>query len=160
MKILPIPIHKSMKENPMRIALKKVHALAKTPAQAHDTDAGYDLFSVEEVWIKPGQRAMIDTGIQIAVPPGFYARIAPRSGLALKAGIDVLAGVIDAGFRNNVKVILINLSDGGEEQSFKVNPHDKIAQMIIEKCHSVNFDEVENLDDTPRGFGGFGSSGS
>lgn len=148
-----------MTMTPINVEIRKVNPLAKLPKQSNPVDAGFDVCSVEDVWIMPGQRKMIDTGIQVHVPQGFYFRVAPRSGLALKHGIDVLAGVIDSGFLNNIKVILINLSDGGPEQSFKVNVGDRIAQLILEKCHSIKFIEVTDFEKTSRGESGFGSSG-
>jgi dUTP pyrophosphatase len=148
------------KSNKVIINIKRVNERAKIPSQANPTDAGYDLYAVEEAWIKPGQRSKIDTGIQISIPAGYYGRVAPRSGLAIKNGIDVLAGVVDATYRGNIMVVLINLHDGDEADAFKVNVGDRIAQIIIEKCHEIHFNEVsESLDETPRGIGGFGSSG-
>lgn len=146
--------------SPLTVRIKKVNPLAQIPKQANSNDAGYDLYAVEDAWILPGQRAKIDTGIQISIPAGYYGRVAPRSGLAVKHGIDVLAGVVDSTYRGNVAVVLINLSTGNEDSAFKVNTGDRIAQLIIEKCHNVHFDEVkESFEETPRGIGGFGSSG-
>ena len=95
------------------------------------------------------------TGISISIPRGYYGRVAPRSGLALRDGIDVLAGVIDAGYRGEVGVILINFGD----KSFAFRKGDRIAQLIIEKCHEVEWQEVDELNGTARGDDGFGSSG-
>lgn len=146
--------------SPLTVRIKKVNPLAQIPKQANSDDAGYDLYAVEDAWILPGQRAKIDTGIQISIPAGYYGRVAPRSGLAVKHGIDVLAGVVDSTYRGNVAVVLINLSTGNEDSAFKVSAGDRIAQLIIEKCHNVHFDEVrESFEETPRGIGGFGSSG-
>lgn len=146
--------------SPLTVRIKKVNPLAQIPKQANSDDAGYDLYAVEDTWILPGQRAKIDTGIQISIPAGYYGRVAPRSGLAVKHGIDVLAGVVDSTYRGNVAVVLINLSTGNEDSAFKVSTGDRIAQLIIEKCHNVHFDEVtESFEETPRGIGGFGSSG-
>lgn len=146
--------------SPLTVRIKKVNPLAQIPKQANSDDAGYDLYAVEDAWILPGQRAKIDTGIQISIPAGYYGRVAPRSGLAVKHGIDVLAGVVDSTYRGNVAVVLINLSTGNEDSAFKVSTGDRIAQLIIEKCHNVHFDEVkESFEETPRGIGGFGSSG-
>jgi dUTP pyrophosphatase len=100
----------------------------------------------------------VNTGIQIAIPEGYYGRIAPRSGLAVKHGIDVLAGVVDSGYRGEVGVVLQNLG----LMDFEYREGDRIAQLIIEKCHDVEWEEVESEEDlvsSERGEGGFGSTG-
>ena len=137
------------------IPFKKLSEKAKIPTQATPSDAGYDLYTTEAYTLKPGERKLLKTNISTAIPHGYYGRIAPRSGLAYKHGIDVLAGVIDAGYRGDIGVILINF--GTEE--FVVNEWDKIAQFIIEKCHYVNRSEVEELPESTRGEGWFGSTG-
>jgi len=137
------------------IPYTKSHPEAKEPCQANGSDAGYDLFSVEEVTLEPFERLIVKTGIKLALPNGYYGRVAPRSGLAIKKGIDVLAGVIDSGYRGEVGVVLINLSSDKQI----LNKGDKIAQLIIEKCYCVAFSEVSDLEDSGRGEGGFGSSG-
>lgn len=140
----------------MNIPVTLVRSDAKLPNQARRHDAGYDLFSLEEnIKISPGERVLIKTGITMAIPNGYYGRIAPRSGLALKHGIDVMGGVIDSQYRGEIGVILLNIS--GFE--FNVNQGDKIAQIIIEKCYDANFIKVSQLDETERGVGGFGHSG-
>ena len=93
----------------MEILIKKNNEQATIPTQATEGDAGYDLYSLEEVTLAPMARAVVKTGISIAIPMGFYGRVAPRSGLAVKKGLDVLAGVVDAGYRGDVGVVLINL---------------------------------------------------
>lgn len=137
------------------IPFKKLSEKAKIPTQATPSDAGYDLYTTEAYTLKPGERKLLKTNISTAIPHGYYGRIAPRSGLAYKHGIDVLAGVIDAGYRWDIGVILINF--GTEE--FIVNEWDKIAQFIIEKCHYVNRSEVEELPESARGEWWFGSTG-
>jgi dUTP pyrophosphatase len=148
-----------MTMTPINVEIRKVNPLTKLPKQSNPVDAGFDLCSVEDVWIMPGQRKMIDTGIQLSIPPGYFGRICPRSGLAWKSGIHTMAGIIDSGYLGNIKVILINLSDGGVEESFKVSVGDRIAQLILEKCHSIKFIEVDSFEKTSRGESGFGSSG-
>ncbi|MFA7298340.1 MAG: dUTP diphosphatase [Candidatus Absconditabacterales bacterium] len=137
------------------IPFQKLSEKAKVPSQATFSDAGYDLFSVEAHTLKPGERKLYKTNISTAIPHGYYGRIAPRSGLAYKHGIDVLAGVIDSGYRGDIGVILINF--GTEE--FVVNEGDKIAQFIIEKCHYIEWQEVNELPESQRGEGGWGSTG-
>ena len=140
----------------MKIKIKRLKPDGKTPTRAKSSDAGYDLYSVVDVLITPTARELVATGIAIEIPEGYYGRIAPRSGLAVKAGIDILAGVIDSGYRNEVKVVMINLGQG----LVSVNKGDRIAQLIIEKCHDVEWEETEELSDSDRGEGGFGSSGA
>jgi len=93
----------------MEIKYSKLIKEAREPFQANDSDAGYDLFSTEYATIEPFQRKLVGTGITVEIPKGFYGRIAPRSGLAFKKGIDVMAGVIDSGYRGEIKILLINL---------------------------------------------------
>ena len=119
---------------------------AKVPSQATQSDAGYDLFSAEAWILKSGERKLFKTNISTEIPHGYYGRIAPRSGLAYKHGIDTLAGVIDSGYRGDIWVILINFWP----EDFEVNVWDKIAQFIIEKCHYVDREEINSLEDSER----------
>lgn len=138
------------------IKIKKLHQDAKIPVRANETDAGADLCSVESVVIAPLSRTLIKTGISLEIPKNYYGRIAPRSGLAFKNGIDVLAGVIDSSYRGEVGVILFNTD---KENSFTINQGDRIAQLIIEAHYNMSFSENDTLTDTDRGAGGFGSTG-
>jgi len=138
------------------IKINKLHELAIIPKRNNDTDAGADLYAVDEVTIAPQSRAIVSTGISLEIPEGFYGRIAPRSGLAAKYGIDVLAGVCDSGYRGEIKVVLINTD---KEKSFEVTYGDKIAQLIIEQHFNFDFIE-EELSVSIRGENGFGSSGN
>lgn len=140
----------------MFVYVKKLNPLAGIPTQANSSDAGFDLYSTETYLLKPFERKLFKTGISIEIPTGNYGRIAPRSGLAYKHGIDTLAGVLDSNFRGEVGVILINLGD----KDFQVSQGERIAQLIIETCHLAKMVEVESLDDSERGESGFGSSGS
>ena len=156
----------------MEIKYSKLHPDGKEPFRANDSDAGYDLFSTEYATLEPFQRKLISTGINIEIAEGFYGRVAPRSGLACKKGIDVMAGVIDSGYRGEIKVLLINLNfEGynlqpnafeamfGSANRIEIKPGDRIAQLIIEKCHAVEWKTMETLEESQRGEGGFGSSG-
>lgn len=130
------------------------------PRRGSPGAAGYDLYSAESVRIPPGGRCLVQTDLIIVCPEGTYGRIAPRSGLALKHGIDVMAGVIDSDYRGNVGVLLINLSGS----DFKVNQGDRIAQLIFEKCivgPEIGLHMIMGVPDdvTERGEGGFGSTG-
>lgn len=148
----------------------KSHPRAILPKQAKPGDAGFDLYSVERLILQPGQRAVIKTGLKIAIPEGYYGRIAPRSGLAVKNGIDVMAGVIDSGYRGEIGVVLINLcptplrnaedSIFGSRDGFTINPGDRIAQIIFEECFIPHWVEAEELPESGRGEGGFSSTGT
>jgi len=139
------------------VAIEKVSPDAKLPFLSHHGDAGYDLFANESVKILPGSIALVATGIKLAVPLGFECQVRPKSGLALNHGITLLntPGTIDAGYRGEVKVILINLG----KAPFLVEKGKKIAQLVFNKIESVDFKLVEGLDETKRGEGGFGSTG-
>ena len=129
---------------------------SRYPTKSHVADAGYDLFSTEDVSLKPLQRKVVKTGIKLSIPAGFYGRIAPRSGLAVKSGIDVLAGVIDSGYNGEIGVVLINTD---KFESVSLPKSSRIAQLIFEKCEDMNFETVLSLDVSERNIGGFGSSG-
>lgn len=126
---------------------------ATLPSKAYEGDAGYDLYASLEapVVLQPLDRALIPTGVRVHLPVGYYGRIAPRSGLALRFGLDVLAGVVDYGFSNEIGVILINFG----REAYTVRPDDKIAQLVITPIYSPNTSEVS----VERGLNGFGSSG-
>ena len=142
----------------------KIVKNAKLPEKAHNSDAGYDIFSVEKVAIPAKQRAIIHTGIKLEtdvskliIPPvTMYWRIAPRSGLACKHGIDVLAGVVDINYRGEIMVCLFNSSD----EEYTVAAGDKIAQMIPTIALTMQVQEAKISDKTDRGSKGFGSSGN
>ena len=138
----------------MQIKFKKSSELAKMPTQNTSTDAWYDLFSTENYVLRPWERKLIKTNISCAIDHWYYGRIAPRSGLAYKHGIDTLAWVIDAWYRWDIGVILINFGT----DDFKIKIWDKIAQFIIEKCHYVERIEVNDLDKTERNEWWFWSS--
>ncbi|CAI0436269.1 unnamed protein product [Linum tenue] len=135
--------------------VKKLSPKAVLPTRASPLSAGYDLSSAAEAKVPARGKALVPTDLSIAVPEGTYARIAPRSGLAWKHSIDVGAGVIDADYRGAVAVILFNHSD----VDFEVKQGDRIAQLIIEKIVTPEVVEVEDLEATVRGEGGFGSTG-
>jgi dUTP pyrophosphatase len=140
------------------LAVKLLTSTAKLPDKANTFDAGLDLYNDEQetITIAPGQRRLISTGIAVAIPKGFVGLIWPRSGHAVKKGIDTMAGVIDSPYRGEVKVLLVNESD--EYQTF--NFGDKIAQILIQYSPDFTPVAVDNLSETSRGENGFGSSGS
>lgn len=141
----------------MKLLVEKINEKAIIPFQAHEGDAGMDLFSVDEVVLKPMERKLIHTGIRIQLPKNTEAQIRPRSGLALKNGITVLntPGTIDEGYRGEIGIILINLG----QDDFKIIEGMKIAQMVIKPTLSLKIEEAVELTETSRGKGGFGSTG-
>jgi len=143
--------------NEYTMEAQKLSSHACIPRRATEGSAGYDLFAAEDMKIVPGSRALVSTGIAVKLPPGLYGRVAPRSGLAVKHGIQVGAGVIDADYRGEVKVLLFN--QGGED--FKVSTGDRIAQLILERHETPAIQVVTGLSggQTERGSGGFGSTG-
>jgi dUTP pyrophosphatase len=138
------------------IEIKKLSENAVIPTQGTIYAAGYDLFAAEDAIIVCGSRKLIKTNISMAIPSGYYGRIAPRSGLAYKNGIDVLAGVIDSDYRGDIGVILYNTD---KNIDFSVKQGDRIAQIIFETCYSATFSQKSTLTDTARQAGGFGSTG-
>eukprot|EP00542_Grammatophora_oceanica_P014775 CAMPEP_0194028902 /NCGR_PEP_ID=MMETSP0009_2-20130614/2776_1 /TAXON_ID=210454 /ORGANISM="Grammatophora oceanica, Strain CCMP 410" /LENGTH=183 /DNA_ID=CAMNT_0038668433 /DNA_START=191 /DNA_END=742 /DNA_ORIENTATION=+ len=138
------------------LQIKLLSDKATMPSKGSPLSAGFDLSSAEDKVIpKNGGRALVKTDISVACPAGTYARIAPRSGLAYKKGIDVGAGVVDADYRGPVGVILFNFGD----EDFEIKVGDRIAQLILEQYCMVPAVQVEELEDTVRGAGGFGSTG-
>jgi len=135
------------------------HSPYPCPAYATEQSAGMDLKACldQPVVLQPLQRALIPTGLYMALPKGYEAQVRPRSGLAAKHGITVLnsPGTVDADYRGEIRVILVNLSD----RAFTVEPGERIAQMVIARHEQVEWEEVEVLDETERGAGGFGSTG-
>ncbi|XP_012865738.1 PREDICTED: deoxyuridine 5'-triphosphate nucleotidohydrolase, mitochondrial isoform X1 [Dipodomys ordii] len=143
------------KEGNMRLRFVRLSEHATTPTRGSARAAGYDLYSAYDYTIPPMEKALVKTDIQIALPSGCYGRVAPRSGLAAKHFIDVGAGVIDEDYRGNVGVILFNFG----KEKFEVKKGDRIAQLICEQIFYPEIEEVQVLDDTERGSGGFGSTG-
>lgn len=141
----------------VRLLVKRnpAYPLAKLPVRGSAQAAGYDLFACEDAVIPKGGRAVVQTGIHVALPEGHYGRVAPRSGLAVKHGIDVGAGVVDSDYRGLLGVVLFNFGS----DDFQFHAGDRIAQLVIEKISTPDVEEVDSLDDTTRGSGGFGSTG-
>ena len=138
----------------MELKVKRIHPDAKLPIYGHPGDAGLDLFSVADRELAPGEVFAVPTGVQIAVPPGHVGLVWDKSGISLQ-GVHRLAGVIDAGYRGEIQVVMINL--GGTP--FAIRKGMKIAQMLVQPVTSVTVIESDALDDTSRGEGGFGSTG-
>lgn len=146
-----------MSSTDLEIRVKRLNPEARLPARAHPGDAGADLFSVESVLIPAGERRDVGTGLAIAIPAGYGGFVQPRSGLAFKSGIMVVnsPGLIDSGYRGEVRICLYNSGS----QPFTIEVGTRIAQFVIQKVETPSFAESNELSDTVRGKGGFGSSG-
>jgi dUTP pyrophosphatase len=139
--------------DPLRF--KQLDPRAVLPQRGSALAAGLDVYSIEDLEIGPRHRGMARTGLAVAIPPGFYGRIAPRSGLAAKSGLDVLAGVIDSDYRGEVCCLLYNTSD----EAIRLAAGSKICQLIVEQIITPDAAWASDLDETARGVGGFGSTG-
>jgi len=138
-----------------RLLFKRLHPAARLPTRGSAGAAGLDLYAVERVTIRPGARAAVRTGLAAAIPAGFYGRIAPRSGLSVRHGIGVLAGVIDSDYRGEILCALVNHG----EEPFEVEPGARVAQLVVEAIATPEPAWAEDLPETARGAGGFGSTG-
>ena len=134
------------------------HPDARVPEAAHPGDAGLDLRSVEHAIIDPGERRLVETGLEVAIPPGHAGLVVPRSGLAARHGITVLnaPGLVDAPYRGQVGVVLLNTD---RERAFEIRPGDRIAQLVVVPVAEPEPVAVEALEPSPRGARGFGSTG-
>ena len=143
----------------MKINILRVDRDLPLPKQAYGDDAGYDLLSAIDCDLPPSERALIPTGVAVAIPKGYAGFVQPRSGLAIKHGLSLVntPGLIDSSYRGEIKVIAINTDP---RETFSIKRGDKIAQLVIQKIEAVHFEEVDSLDETERGHNGFGSSGT
>jgi len=143
----------------VRIPLRRLDLGLPLPAAQHDGDAGIDLYAASDTTLDArGGRALVPTGIAIAIPVGYAGFVQPRSGLAMRHGVTVVnsPGLVDAGYRDEIRVLLINLDP---VEPFKISRGDRIAQLVIQRFETVEWDEVDDLDSTERGLGGWGSTG-
>ncbi len=143
----------------MRIPIRRLDPGLPLPAPQHAGDAGIDLYAATDLELEPrGGRALVPTGIAIAIPAGYAGFVQPRSGLALRHGVTCLntPGLVDAGYRDEIRVLLVNLDPA---EPFKVSRGARIAQLVIQQFEAVEWDEVTDLDDTERGLQGWGSTG-
>jgi len=138
------------------LRVKKLVQDAIIPTRGSGGAVGYDLYSVDEVVLPPSQRTLVGTGVAVVLQMKVYGRVAPRSGLTVKHGIHVGAGVIDPDYTGEIKVALFNLGDG----PFEVKKGDRIAQLILERCETPYVREITEMSETQRGDGGFGSTGA
>ncbi len=139
----------------MRVLVQKVREGARLPSRAHEDDAGYDLYACARTVLAPGSRASIATGIALALPEGYAALVWDKSGLSHRHGLKTLGGVIDAGYRGEICVGVVNLG----EAPYTVEKGDKIAQLLLQKVESAEWEEVAALPESARGARGFGSTG-
>jgi dUTP pyrophosphatase len=148
----------SLSDRDVDVLIKRLYSGIPLPSVAHPGDAGADLVAAEDVELAPGERALVPTGVAIALPAGYAAFVHPRSGLAAKHGVTIVnaPGTIDAGYRGEIKVTLLN-TDATHPVRFKRG--DRIAQLIVQRVQQVAFHEVEILPGSARGDGGFGSTG-
>ena len=142
----------------VEILIRRLDASVPLPSYAHPGDAGADLTTTVDVHLDPGERAMVPTGISIALPDGYAAFVHPRSGLAARCGISIVnaPGTVDAGYRGEVKVMLVNLDP---REPVTLSRGDRIAQLVVQRVERARFVEVERLPGSDRGDGGYGSTG-
>ena len=142
----------------VRIAVTRLDPGLPLPSYAHPGDAGADLHAATEVTLGPGERALVPTGIALALPEGHVGLVHPRSGLAARHGISIVnaPGTIDAGYRGEVQVCLVNTD---REAPFTVRRGDRIAQLVVQRCETATFVETDDLGGSVRGDGGYGSTG-
>ena len=142
----------------LRLAVHRLDAELPLPRYAHDGDAGLDLYAAEAATIPPGARLALRTGVALAIPDGFAGFVLPRSGLALRSGVTILnaPGLIDAGYRGEVKVVLVNHG----MDAVTLQRGDRIAQLVVQRVERVELHEVDTLPASQRGPGGFGSTGA
>ena len=142
----------------LEIAVRRLDAELPLPAYARPGDAGADLLTTVDVRLAPGERALVPTGIAIALPEGYVALVHPRSGLAAKHGLSIVntPGTIDAGYRGEIKVLLINHDP---VEAIELSRGDRIAQLVVQRFERARFVAVEDLPDSVRGAGGYGSTG-
>ena len=140
------------------VAVRRLDPELPLPAYAHPGDAGADLLTSVDVRLAPGERALVPTGVAIALPVGFVALVHPRSGLAARHGLSIVntPGTVDAGYRGEIKVLLINTD---RQETIELRRGDRVAQLVIQRHETARFTEVDELPDSQRGAGGYGSTG-
>ena len=143
---------------PVEILIQRLDPDLPLPAYAHPGDAGADLTSAVDIELAPGQRALVPTGIAVALPDGYAAFVHPRSGLAARHGLSIVntPGTIDAGYRGEVKVCLVNLDP---HEPIALQRGDRVAQLVVQRVETARFVETDLLSDSARGEGGYGSTG-
>jgi dUTP pyrophosphatase len=145
-------------DDPVEVAVVRLDPELPLPSYAHPGDAGADLVTAVDVHLSPGERALVPTGVALALPPGHVGLVHPRSGLAARHGLSIVntPGTIDAGYRGEIKVLLVNHD---LHEPIELRRGDRVAQLVVQRYEHVAFREVETLPDTVRGTGGYGSTG-
>lgn len=143
---------------PLEVAVRRLDPDLPLPAYAHPGDAGADLLTTVDVTLQPGERALVPTGIALALPEGYVAFVQPRSGLAARHGISIVntPGTVDAGYRGEIKVLLVNHDP---VEPVTLHRGDRVAQLVVQRFETARFVEVAELPDSVRGTGGYGSTG-
>ena len=139
----------------MEIKVKKIYKDAQLPQMIREGDAAMDFYAYKDYLIKAGERAVVETGVAIAIPRGYWGNVRDRSGLAGKHSVHTMAGVMDSNYRGEVQIVMINLS----QEEYQIKKGDRIAQMIVSRHEDIEVAEVDELDETNRGEGRFASSG-
>ena len=140
----------------MKLQVQKLDIEAKLPSYAYKGDAGMDIYSIENIDVSPGEKIAVHTGLRLAIPQGYAGFVWDKSGLAVKHHLKTMAGVIDSNYRGELQVVLTNLG----KENYHIEKGSKIAQLIISPIASFEIEEAEIADETERGEGGFGSSGT
>jgi len=153
-----VPDNVASPDGELPVALLRLDPELPPPAYAHPGDAGADLLTTVDVSLAPGERSLVPTGVAIALPEGYVALVHPRSGLAARHGLSIVntPGTVDAGYRGEIKVMLINLDPA---ESIALRRGDRVAQLVIQRVERARFVEVETLPGSVRGAGGYGSTG-
>ncbi|WP_167305338.1 dUTP diphosphatase [Saccharomonospora piscinae] len=142
----------------MQVLISRVDPDVTVPSYAHPGDAGADLVTTSDVRLEPGERAVVGTGVAVALPDGYAGFVHPRSGLAARTGLSIVnaPGTVDSGYRGEIRVCLVNLDP---REPIALRRGDRIAQLVVQRVERAEFVEVEQLDETVRGAGGYGSTG-
>lgn len=156
--VVPLPVDVEGSVEHLDVAVQRLDAGVAIPTRAHADDAGVDLCTVRDVSVGPGERVLVGTGLALAIPPGYVGLVHPRSGLAARLGLGVLnaPGTVDAGYRGEVKVCLVNHD---QTHTVELRRGDRIAQLLVQRVAQVSFVEVGRLPESERGERGHGSSG-
>ena len=143
---------------PLEVAVRRLDPDLPLPAYAHPGDAGADLLTTVDVTLQPGERALVPTGIALALPEGYVAFVQPRSGLAARHGVSIVntPGTVDAGYRGEISVLLVNHDPA---EPVELRRGDRVAQLVVQRFETARFVEVDELPDSARGSGGYGSTG-
>jgi dUTP pyrophosphatase len=155
---MSVAIEASGGQGPLRVQIRRLDPDAPLPSYAHPGDAGADLCTMVDVVLAPGERSLVPTGIALALPEGYVGLVHPRSGLATRHGVSIVntPGTVDAGYRGEIKVTLVNLDP---RETVTLSRGDRIAQLVVQQVERASFVEVEQLPESARGTGGHGSTG-